>query len=199
MLKEITKAEALNMYMEGSLDVQILICLENNKYCMYTMNEVLDNAKFLIDEYSEKDTSVPKTNYSVIENNNCNNDKDVELNEKEDEIETIDNAINKVKELYCTSNNIESTSSTQPDIFYNSHNDAIVTTIETDKPVDAKCSTNTAIKRSTKKIDLGKLYALRDAKWTYKQIANEFGCSISTIRKYAVDKKLKAQIQNNNN
>ena len=152
-----------------------------------------------LDEYSEKDTSVPKTNYSVIENNNCNNDKDVELNEKEDEIETIDNAINKVKELYCTSNNIESTSSTQPDIFYNSHNDAIVTTIETDKPVDAKCSTNTAIKRSTKKIDLGKLYALRDAKWTYKQIANEFGCSISTIRKYAVDKKLKAQIQNNNN
>lgn len=179
MLKEVSKEEALNMYIKGTQNIQVLRFLKSSeRYCMYDIEELFDKAKFLID------VSCMNENHKHTTENTISS-----YNEEFGE-ETIEDAINKVKEL--ASANEDTT-----EIKYNSQGDVKLTTINYEAPPDSSMIIKPKGKRIH--IDLGKLYALSDAGWSCSAIAKELNCSTPTVRKYVNDEKLKAQIMAHKN
>lgn len=59
-----------------------------------------------------------------------------------------------------------------------------VEVIDDPAELNPKKDTNTIVMKSGRTLDMGKVMALRKAKWSYKSIAEEIGISQATLLKY---------------
>jgi DNA-binding NarL/FixJ family response regulator len=163
MLKEISRQDAIQQYLDGDTDIQVLLVTggQNQRYTMYNLANLLSKAKFLVETSSKPKISQEEKSEAIAKEFNLSHHSNGDVKaETEDEPDEDENT---------SEEGTEDTTSGEH------------------KTVKKKPGRQITI-------DLGKLYSLRRAGWTIKNIAEELHCSVATVNKYVNNKELESEV-----
>mgnify|MGYP002319472495 CR=1 FL=1 len=161
ILQEISKEDALKRYLEGE-DIQVLRPTTNGRLAMWSMSELFQGSRFLVNSCNEKPLIGPEGIAIPTES-------EVHLNDP--------GFTNIIDNLFESCPNT-ATSVSNEDLHTK------ITGSQMANNGDVYVHTDDKERKKRVRIDLGKLKSLKDAGWKQKDVAEELHCSIQSVRNY---------------
>ena len=162
ILQEISKEYALKRYLEGE-DIQVLRPTTNGRLAMWSLNELFQGSKFLVNSCNKESLMKPEG---------------IAIPTTKSEVDLNDPRFTNIRDDLFESSPNTLTSVSNEDLHTK------ITGSQMTQQGDVILETDDKERKRRVRVDLGKFKSLKDAGWKRKDIAEELHCSIGTVNNY---------------